>query len=168
MKKIMYLFIVLVLLVGCSLSNTPESKTEDLLSKYQRLDKEITSEIDNVVNEEELTESQKDRYRKVIEKQYRNLMYEIKDEKIDGDTAVVTTQIEVLDYKKAINEVSAEYKGKNDYTVEEYNNVKLDKLEKVKDKVTYTIDFKLTKDKNGTWSLSSLSNETIKKIQGMY
>ena len=164
----MYLFIVLVLLVGCSLSNTPESKTEDLLSKYQRLDKEITSEIDNVVNEEELTESQKDRYRKVIEKQYRNLMYEIKDEKIDGDTAVVTTQIEVLDYKKAINEVSAEYKGKNDYTVEEYNNAKLDKLEKVKDKVTYTIDFKLTKDKNGTWSLSSLSNETIKKIQGMY
>ena len=41
-------------------------------------------------------------------------------------------------------------------------------LEKIKDKVKYTIDFEVIKDKNGNWKLSSLSNETIKKIQGMY
>ena len=45
---------------------------------------------------------------------------------------------------------------------------RLDELEKAKDKVKYTIDFEVKKDKNGNWKLSSLSNEAIKKIQGMY
>ena len=39
---------------------------------------------------------------------------------------------------------------------------------KAKNKVKYTIDFEVKKDKNGNWKLSSLSNEAIKKIQGMY
>ena len=35
-------------------------------------------------------------------------------------------------------------------------------------KVTYTIEFDVIKDKDGNWRLTSLDNETIKKIQGMY
>ena len=62
----------------------------------------------------------------------------------------------------------SKYQDRNDYIVEEYNNSKLDALEKTKEKVKYTIDFEVVKDKNGNWKLSSLSNETIKKIQGMY
>ena len=125
------------------------------------MDSDIKSGIDDVLKEENLNDSQKERYRKVIEKQYRNLAYEVKDERIDGDTATITVEIEVIDYKKY-------YQGKTDYTVEDYNNTKLDKLEKAKDKVKYTIDFEVKKDSNGNWKLSSLSNETIKKIQGMY
>ncbi len=168
MKKILSLFIFLLLLVGCSLANSPTSKVEDLLTKYQTLDKDIKTGIDEVINEETLTSEQKDRYRNLIEKQYKNLAYQIKDERIDGDTATITTEIEVLDYKKAINEAVSKYQDRNDYTVEEYNNSKLDSLEKTKEKVKYTIDFEVVKDKNGNWKLSSLSNETIKKIQGMY
>ena len=168
MKKILGVFIFLLLLVGCSLSNSPTSKVEDLLSKYQSLDSDIKNGIDNVLEEETLTNNQKERYRKLIEKQYKNLTYQIKDEKIDGDTAIITTEIEVLDYKKATNETSTYYLDKKDYTVEEYNDTKLNNLEKVKDKVTYTIDFEVKKDKDGNWQLSSLNNETIKKIQGMY
>ncbi len=168
MKKILGLFMFLLLLVGCSLSNSPTSKVEDLLSKYQRLDSDIQSGIDSVIEDENLTEKQKDRYRKLIETQYKKLTYQIKDEKIDGDTATITTEIEVLDYKKAINETTDYYRDKEDYTVEEYNNTKLDNLEKIKDKVTYTIDFEVKKDTSGNWKLSSLDNETIKKIQGMY
>lgn len=168
MKKILSLFIFLLLLVGCSLANSPTSKVEDLLTKYQTLDKDIKTGIDEVINEETLTSEQKDRYRNLIEKQYKNLAYQIKDERIDGDTATITTEIEVLDYKKAINESVSKYQDRNDYTVEEYNNSKLDSLEKTKEKVKYTIDFEVVKDKNGNWKLSSLSNETIKKIQGMY
>ena len=41
-------------------------------------------------------------------------------------------------------------------------------VEKAKDKVTYTIEFDVIKDKDGNWKLTSLDNETIKKIQGMY
>ena len=168
MKKILGVFIFLLLLVGCSLSNSPTSKVEDLLSKYQSLDSDIKNGIDNVLEEETLTNNQKERYRKLIEKQYKNLTYQIKDEKIDGDTAIITTEIEVLDYKKATNETSTYYSDKKDYTVEEYNDTKLNNLEKIKDKVTYTIDFEVKKDKDGNWQLSSLNNETIKKIQGMY
>ena len=45
MKKIISIFIFLLLLVGCSLSNSPTSKVEDLLTKYQTLDKDIVNGI---------------------------------------------------------------------------------------------------------------------------
>lgn len=168
MKKILAVFVFLVLLVGCSLANTPTSKVEELLTKYQTLDKDIKTGIDEVIDEEVLTSKQKDRYRSLIEKQYKGLTYQVKNERIDGDRATITTEIEVLDYKKAVNDAVSKYQNRTDYTVEEYNNSKLDALENIKDKVKYTIDFEVIKDKNGNWKLSSLSNETIKKIQGMY
>lgn len=158
------LLITLTTLVGCSLANTPTSKVEDLFSKYQRLDDDITIEIEELLNTETLTNEQKEKYRKVIEDQYKNLTYEIKDEKIDGDIAVVTVQIEVLDYRKAISELNTS----GNFDVLEYNNKKLEVLEKVKDKVTYTLEIEVTKDKDGNWKLSDLSSNDIKKIQGMY
>lgn len=168
MKKIILVFTFLLLLVGCSLSNSPTSKVEDLLTKYQTLDKDITENINDVVSKETLTEDQVERYKSLIEKQYRNLTYEIKDERYDGNNATITVEIEVLDYKKAINEVSASYLQRDDYTVEEYNDTKLAALEQVKEKVLYTIDFDVNKDTNGNWRLANLNNETIKKILGMY
>ena len=51
MKKIVSLFIFLLLLVGCSLSNSPTSKVEELLNKYQTLDSDIKSGIDDVLKE---------------------------------------------------------------------------------------------------------------------
>lgn len=168
MKKIILVLTFLLLLVGCSLSNSPTSKVEDLLTKYQTLDKDIEEGINNVVGEETLTSNQAERYRNLIEKQYKNLTYEVKEERYDGDASTITVEIEVLDYKKAINEVSTSYLQRDDYTVEEYNNAKLDALEAVKDKVLYTIDFEVNKDSNGNWRLASLDNETIKKILGMY
>ena len=162
MKKIILfgiiLFSTLTFLIGCSLANTPTSRVEDLFSKYQRLDKDI--------NTEALTQEQSERYRKVIEKQYKNLTYEIKDEQIDGDSAVVTTQIEVLDYRKVVSELNTSYTGV--YDVLEYNNKKLDALENVEEKVAYTLEVNVVKDKDGNWRLVSLSNDDIKKIQGMY
>ncbi len=168
MKKIILVFTFLLLLVGCSLSNSPTSKVEDLLSKYQTLDRDIKKGIDDVVSEETLTGTQAERYRDLIEKQYKNLSYEVKDERYDGNSATITVEIEVLDYKKAINEVSSSYHQKDNYTVEDYNNAKLSALEQVKEQVLYTIDFEVNKDSNGNWHLASLSNETIKKILGMY
>ena len=156
------------LLVGCSLSNSPTSKVEDLLSKYQRLDSDIKDGINDVIETESLNNTQKERYRKLIEKQYKNLTYQIKDEKVDGNTAIITAEIEVMDYKKAVTDTNSKYQGLDNYTVEEYNDTKLDNLEKTKEKVTYTIDFEVTKDDSGNWKLSSLDNETIKKIQGMF
>ena len=64
MKKIILLFIVLSTLIGCSLSNSPTSKVEDLLTKYQTLDEDIENGISSVIEEETLTPSQRERYRK--------------------------------------------------------------------------------------------------------
>ena len=164
-KKILLLAIFTFLLIGCSMSNTPTSKVEELLSKYQRLDNDISMGINSVLDEQNLTDIHKERYRKLLEDQYKNLSYEIKDEIIDGDTATVIVEIEVIDYKKAINDLTFDSML---YTKDSFDEEKLDRLEEAKDKVTYTLELTLTKDTEGTWKLNALTNEQIKKIQGMY
>ena len=37
-------------------------------------------------------------------------------------------------------------------------------IEKIKDKVAYTLKINVIKDKNGNWKIIALSNEDIKKI----
>ncbi len=165
MKKILpILMISFILFVSaCTLGNTPTSKVEDLLSKYQRLDTKIKDEIDETIMTETLTDEQRSRYRSVLERQYQNMSYEIKDEKIDGDTAVVTVSIEVVDYKKDLANLDS-----SNLSTEEYNNQKLDILEKSKDKVSYTLDLTVNKDDDGNWKVASLSEVDKKKLQGMY
>ena len=165
MKKIFLLITIVLLIAGCSIYNTPTSKVEDLLMKYQKLDNDISIDIDNVIDEQNLTEEHKDRYRKLLENQYKNLSYEIKDELIDGDEATVLVEIEVIDYKRAIGDLTFD---SSIYNKESYDEEKLNRLEKAKDKVKYTLEIKLTKDDDGNWKLDALTNEQIKKIQGMY
>lgn len=168
-KKILIILVLTFSLFGCSsLGNSPTSKVEDLLTKYQMLDKDIKNEIEAVVDKEDLTDEQKDRYTKLLEKQYKNLSYEVKDEKEDGNLATITVEIEVLDYRKAIVETDSQYSIQTDYSTLEYNNTKLDNLEAIKDNIVYTIEFKVTKDEDGNWSLNQLSTDDLKKIQGMY
>ena len=164
-KKIIILSAVLMLLVGCSMANTPTALVEDLLSKYQKLDNDINTGINNVLDEQNLTDEHKDRYRKLLENQYKNLSYEIKDEQVDGDHATIVVEIEVLDYKNAISDLTFD---STVYTKDSFDEEKLNRLEATNNKVTYTIDLTLTKDEDGNWRLDPLTNEQIKKIQGMY
>ena len=138
---------------------------EDLFTKYQKLDEDISMGIDNVVNQQDLTKDHKERYRKLLERQYKNLSYEIKDELIDGDNATVLVEIEVVDYKKAISDLTFD---SDNYTKESYDEEKLGRLEKTQDKVKYTLEVKVRKDNDGNWKVEALTPEQIKKIQGMY
>lgn len=166
MKKKLLLFIIpILLLVGCTMSNTPTSKVEDLFTKYQTLDSDIATGINTVLEEQNLSDAQKERYRDILENQYKNLTYQIKEETIDGNTATVVAEIEVLDLKKSINDLVFD---SNTYTKETYDEEKLNRLEKTKDKVKYTLEITLTKNDNDEWQLDALTNEKIKKIQGMY
>ena len=164
-KKLLFLALPLLFLIACTMGNTPTAKTEELFSKYQQLDNEIDNEINIVLNEQNLSESQRERYRKILEKQYKNLTYQIKEEIIDGDNATVTVEIEVLDFKKAIDNLVFD---SSIYTKETYDDEKITRLEAAKNKVKYTLELTATKDKNGTWNLDALTNEITKKIQGMY
>ena len=164
-KKIILFGIIMFLLIGCSMSNTPTAKVEELLTKYQRLDNDIKTAIGNVLDEQNFNDNHKERYRKLLEKQYKNMTYEIKEERIDGKTATVITEIEVLDYKNAISDLTFD---STIYTKESYDEEKLNRLENADSKVTYTMELTLTKDEDDVWHLNALTNEQIKKIQGMF
>lgn len=165
MKKKILLLVLPILLIGCSMSNTPTSKVEELFNKYQTLDTDIDNGISNILEEQNLSVSQKSRYREILEKQYKNLTYQIKDEIIDGNTATVIAEIEVTDLKKSINDLVFD---STIYTKESFDEEKINRLEKAKDKVKYTLELTLSKDSNDEWKLTALTNEEIKKIQGMY
>lgn len=165
MKKIYLLIVVCVLLSGCAMGNSPTSKVEDLFMKYQKLDEDISKGIDEVIDSQSLTEGHKERYRKLLERQYKDLSYQIKDEVIDGDSATVLVEIEVIDYKKAINDLTFD---SSKYTKESYDDEKLNRLEDAHDKVKYTLEINVKKDNDGNWKVEALTQEQIKKIQGMY
>ena len=164
-KRLFVLVLPILLLVGCTMSNTPTSKVEALFTKYQTLDSDIDAGINDVLGEQNLSLAQKDRYRDILEKQYKNLNYQIKDELVDGDTATVITEVEVTDLKKTINDLVFD---SSIYTKESYDEEKLYRLEQAKDKVKYTLELTLRQDTNDEWKLDALTNEQIKKIQGMY
>ena len=100
-----------------------------------------------------------------MENQYKNLSYEIKNETIDGDNATVSVEIEVIDYRGAISDLTFD---STTYNKESYDEEKLNRLENTNNMVTYTLEFNLTKDADGVWQLNALTNEQIEKIQGMY
>ena len=98
----------------------------------------------------------------------------IKDEMIDGDTATVTTQIEVYDYYKIDNDATKyvsdnpdKFSTNNVYDSKKVLEYKIDKLTNAKDRVTYTVVFNLTKVDN-EWKVDNLSNEDLEKIHGIY
>ena len=65
MKKFyLVLFTIVLFLSGCSTNtNTPTSKVEEFMSKYQRMDSEVLSQLDSIVsNNKDLTDDQKKDY----------------------------------------------------------------------------------------------------------
>ena len=176
MKKILTILSIIIL-TGCGaldISNTPTKKVEEYLNKFQILDEEVLNELDNVINEKKLDSDNKEKYREIIKKQYKDMQYKIKEEKIDGDKAKVTAQIIVKDFTKIIND-SEIYKRENIrefYENETYNDnlykkYLIEKLNEAKERVTYTLEFTLHKV-NTKWSLDPITEEIEDKILGIY
>ena len=153
---------------------TPSDKVEALLNKYVSNDTEIMKELDSYIKEQELTDTQKEKYKDIVKNEYSTMKYDIKDEKIDDETALVTVDITVKDLYKASEEASLylqenpqEFYTDGEYDKEKFVDYKLKAMEKAKDTVDYTIDFTLTKIKN-KWVIDDLNNETLEKIHGIY
>ena len=157
MNKLLTLFLIFSILMGCeNINNSPTKRVEDFLNKYQLLD-------------------EKNLYREIMKKQYRDLTYVIKDEEIDGDNASVKVEIEVYDYNKSISEASDYFITYQDEFLDEAGNVLKSKyidykLKLMKDntlRIKYTLTFTLTK-KNNKWILDEISDSDREKIHGMY
>lgn len=174
MKKLIIL-ISIIFLTGCTdIMNTPSSKVEEFLGKYQTMDTSIVKELDDTIEEMNASDNYKKEYKSLLLKQYQNLAYKIKDEKIDGTRSNVEVEIEVFDYYNTLENVnedidknSDDFKDEEDKSrkekIEEY---KIKKLKATTNKAKYTIIFTLTK-KDGKWTLDKVSDDDIKKIHGL-
>lgn len=179
MKKLVVVIIsFLFILVGCgNKMDTPTKKVETFLSKYQKNDQEIIDQFDiSLVEEEELNDEQKQKYKDVMMSQYKDLTYEIKEEKVDGNKAVVDVEIEVYDYNTVLNNANTYLdENKDEFFVDDvldvvsFINYKIEQLTNYKERIKYTISFNLERDDtNSEWVIQNLSESDLKKIHGIY
>lgn len=180
MKKVIIPFLVSLSLVlsGCGeqLNNTPTKQVEIFFMNYQTLNQEVIDDLNNVLDTDtSMTDSQKEKYKDMMKRHYKDITYDIKDERINGDTAIVTVEIEVYDYSKTLASIEKyilEHEEEflddnNNYSQEKFIDYRLNELSKVKEKVKYTIDMNLTKD-NDNWKLNPISSIDEDKILGVY
>lgn len=173
MKKLLVILSIF-LLVGCELNNTPTKKIEQFLSNYQILHKDVISDLEGVINKTNYTGEQKEKYKELMKKQYKSLIYEIKEETIDGNKAYVTVQIEVTNYGKRLTETEnylnnnrEEFTENGVYNESKFLSYQLDELEKETERVKYTLTFSLTKI-DGKWEIDDLTEAMEEKINGIY
>lgn len=179
MKKIIVPIILsFILFTGCGekLNNTPTKQVEMFFMNYQTLNQKVIDDLDNVLkNDNTMTNDQKEKYKEIMKKHYKNLTYDIKDEVVNGDTAVVTVEIEVYDYSKKKASVDEYVKNHpdefldddNKFSDEKFISYRLSEFENVKDKVKYTLELNLTKI-DDKWDLNDISSIDEDKILGIY
>lgn len=175
MQKIIVTVLSLFLIVGCACSmNKAKDAVEDYLDNYKNLDENVTTQLDELVAKEDLTDSEKETYKEVLRRQYKDMKYEITDEVYDGDKATVTAKITVYDYYKVQQEVANYLKDNRDkfykdgtYDETAYIDYKLDTMKKYDKTVTYSIEFKVKKE-NNKWQVEDLSDTDVEKIHGIY
>lgn len=179
MKKIYKLLLVVgicLVLAGCGcMKKTAKGAVQDYLNQYKNLSSNVISSMDDVVNDENLTDSQKEKYRDILKKQYQDLKYEIVNEKYDGDNATVEVKITVYDLYKVQKDANNyltnngdEFKENGVYSNDLFMNYKLDKMKKVTDTIDYNIIFNVIKDDKGNYKVNDLSNSDLEKIHGVY
>lgn len=174
MKKII-LLIMLLILVGCSLSNTPSSVVSGYLDDFNTLSDSVILDIESKVSNESLSNKNKDTYKKVLSRSYQDMEYEIKDESINGEKAIVIVKVSVYDLYKAdidslnyMNENMNEfYKMDNTFDNDLYDEYRLNNMLNTKDKVEYEITFNLYKN-NGEWTLENPDRVILEKLNGLY
>ena len=174
MKKIIFIMIVLTL-SACNISNTPSSVVEKYLNNYKNISDEVIDDLEISLSNEDLSNINRENYKKALLRVYENLNYEIIDESINGNKAEVEVQIKVIDlYKEEkesndymLNNVSEFYNESQEFDNDLYNTYRIEKMQKALDKIDYNIIFKVNK-KEGVWILEEPNRDVIEKLNGLY
>lgn len=175
-KKIFLIVSLLLLVVGCGcMKKTAKGAVQDYLNQYKNLSANVISDMDDVIDNENLTDTQKEKYRDILKKQYQDLKYDIVSEKYDGDNATVDVKIKVYDLYKVQKDANDylttsgdEFKENGVFSNDLFMDYKLDKMKKTMDTIEYNITFNVTKDDKGNYKVSDLSNTDLEKIHGVY
>lgn len=177
MRKYLFLLITsMLLLTGCVfLGNTPKDEVARFLNNYKNNGESVVNELNDYLKEQDLDEDTLEDYRELYLRQYSNLKYEIKDQKIDGDNAIVEVQITVFDYYKT-DKLTGDYFTANqsdfidddgDVDFSKYFTYKIRKLLDTTDTVNYTLTLNLKKN-DDKWEIEPLTNEELMKLHGTY
>ena len=176
MKKIVIFIVILLVLSGCSKSKNAFDIVKDYLDNYNSLSSNIRKEIDEIVNNSnELSEDNKDIYKKIFLRQYKDLKYTILTEEYGDNKALITVNINVYDLNKA-EEEAMDYLSKNlkdfyddndIFNNDKYINYKLNLMYESKERIDYIVTF-LLELKNDKWVLVQPTNEDLEKIHGIY
>ena len=172
--KLVILSICIAFLSGCILLMGPSEKVDAMLSKYVNCDKTIIDELDDRLNEQELNSEEKERYKNIIKKEYSQMKYEIKEEKIENDFATVTVDIKVIDlYGASLKALDYLYSNPSKfytdgvYDSHKFIDYKLNVMEHYEETKDYTIDIALSRH-NDIWYIEELSEDALLKIHGIY
>ena len=176
MKKFIAIVLGCLALFGCSCTDMGATNAvTDYLNQYKNLSDDVLADLDDTINNENLSDKQKDVYKEILKKQYQDIQYEIIDEKYNGDAAVVTAKITVYDLYKAQNDaqnymkenMTEFYDDEDIYDNSKYLDYKLDQMKKMTDTTTYTIDFNVNKN-DDKWTVEQPSQTDLEKIHGIY
>lgn len=175
-KYLFFIVISVVLLTGCAfLGNTPKDEVAKFLNNYKNNSESVVNELEDYLKDQDLDEDTYQDYKELYLRQYSNLKYEIKDQKIDGDNAIVDVQIKVFDYYKT-DKLTGDYFTANqadfvdadgDVDFSKYFAYKINKLLDTTDTVDYTLTLNLKKN-DDKWEIEPLTNEELKKLHGTY
>ncbi len=174
MKKLLFVFLCLFCLCGCT-NNHASDPVKEYLDKYRNHDKEVSSSIHELLRQEDLLKEQSELYELIMKRQYVDLEYEIESETYHGNKATIQVLITVYDYQHS-KELAKEEKDKErekyyledgTFLKEKYVNLQLEYMKKEQRRIHYTLLFSVTlQDKE--WVLERPDYKVIEKIHGLY
>jgi len=178
MKKRLWLvgLMLLIFTVGCaSMSNTPTARVEEFLRRYQNHSNAVLIELGDFLDTLELDPEVRDDYHQIYLRQYQDMEFEVQDETIEGDQAIVTVVVTVYDYYRAnieINNFIATNPSQFEDAEGNFDPAKafrhrIDELSRVTNRVEHTIDFSLRRI-NDEWMLDTPSNNMLEKLHGTF
>lgn len=169
MKKVLVTGLALLMMFGiaaCGGKSGPASQVKKDLDRIKN--EEVDENLDSLFSDDSLKGKYAEQYAKFIKK-IQEFDYKIKEEKVDGDSAVVTVEIKTYDFGKAYKDtydqvLAAAQDGtltaNSDIKSYVYENM-FKNLLAVKDK-TYTKEINIKcKKKDGKWETEITKNSEL-------
>lgn len=181
MKKI-FLALFVILLSACTLgaATTPKQKVSEFLDKYKNENSDIIEELVDTIKTDIKVADHQERYKTLMTKQYKNMKYEIKDEIIEDNNAVVEAEITVYDYGSAIKKANEylnshpdEFKKEDKTTAKEEDTVTTNEKSDETDNITATdydedkfMEYKISEMEKVTDTVKYTIEFTLTKVNG--